>query len=460
MGLISLVGLWACASDEEVIEAPAPEHEMPIELSASAVRYREAEVATANRRSWTAPDGYLLYDDLYGTSFVNNHSLAQSTIDVFLTHGAGIDTPNPLHARLRYVSSKTNWKLMLPNDVDETAVKKGDYYAYGFIPREAANNAELGKLNPGDPDDPDNSYADGAVLTINGLNTVGYDACVIIGAREGFRTGTEGNYTYYDGNFYTDFNGNGVRDPEEEPLNKHFVNDTPTYSDTYDDGTDTRINRLTAGDFKFYLDTGTTGTGKEEKINPNYLFFLFDHLCSALIINVKVSNDYHALRHIRLKNIYLQTSTDDALTKKTANVTVRLEANESGTNPIQSVDYVYDPTSEEVSGNYVFTSAEGHWLTTDYSDTKLLTHFMPYQVTKLVVTCTYDVYDTNPSAGHPEGNLIRKDCTATNTIPLSLIDAFTEAERGKIYTLNLFVKPTYLYVMSDPDLNNPTVTVE
>ena len=141
-------------------------------------------------------------------------------------------------------------------------------------------------------------------------------------------------------------------------------------------------------------------------------------------------------------------------------MTVRLEANESGTNPIQSVDYVYDPTSEEVSGNYVFTSAEGHWLTTDYSDTKLLTHFMPYQVTKLVVTCTYDVYDTNPSAGHPEGNLIRKDCTATNTIPLSLIDAFTEAERGKIYTLNLFVKPTYLYVMSDPDLNNPTVTIE
>ena len=442
MGLISLVGLWACASDEEVIEAPAPEHEMPIELSASAVRYREAEVATANRRSWTAPDGYLLYDDLYGTSFVNNHSLAQSTIDVFLTHGAdgtNKDTPNPLHARLRYVSSKTNWKLMLPNDVDETAVEKGDYYAYGFVPREAANNAELGKLNPGDPDDPDNSYADGAVLTINGLNTVGYDACVIIGAREGFRTGTEGNYTYYDGGF-TDGEGGSA--------------------DIYDPEVDARINRLTAGDFKFYLDTGTTGTGKDEKINPNYLYFLFDHLCSALIINMKVSTDYHALRHIRLKNIYLQTSTDDELTKKLANVTVRLEANESGTNPIQSVDYVYDPTSEEVSGNYVFTSAEGHWLTTDYSDTKLLTHFMPYQVTKLVVTCTYDVYDTNPSAGHPEGNLIRKDCTATNTIPLSLIDAFTEAERGKIYTLNLFVKPTYLYVMSDPDLNNPTVTIE
>ena len=436
MGLmISLMMLWACSSDDEMAEAPVAEREMPIELSASAVRYQEAETPTVSRRSWTAPDGYSLYDNLYGTSFVNDHSLSQSTIDVFLTHGAVITTPNPLHARLRYVSATTKWKLVLPNvtvpgtgkKLTEDDVKPGDYYAYGFVPREAASEAVLGKLDPGDPDDPDNSYENGAVLTINGLNTVGYDACVIIGAKDGF----DGNH---DGG-YTDTNSN----------------------DSYDEGTDIRTNRLTAGDFLFHLDTGTTGEGKDKVINPNYLYFLFDHLCSALIINMKVSAEYHALRHIRLKNIYLQTSTDDAPTKKTANVTVRLEANGTGTNPIQSV--VYTPTGEDASGNYVFTSAEGHWLTTDYSHTSLLTHFVPYQVTKLVVTCTYDVYDWDTSK-NANGNLIRKDCTATNTIPLSLIDRFTEAERGKIYTLNLAVKPTYLYVMSDPDLDNPTVSVE
>lgn len=436
MGLmISLMMLWACSSDDEVAEAPVAEREMPIELSASAVRYQEAETPTVSRRSWTAPDGYSLYDNLYGTSFVNDHSLSQSTIDVFLTHGAVITTPNPLHARLRYVSATTKWKLVLPNvtvpgtgkKLTEDDVKPGNYYAYGFVPREAASEAVLGKLDPGDPDDPDNSYENGAVLTINGLNTVGYDACVIIGAKDGF----DGNH---DGG-YTDTNSN----------------------DSYDEGTDIRTNRLTAGDFLFHLDTGTTGEGKDKVINPNYLYFLFDHLCSALIINMKVSAEYHALRHIRLKNIYLQTSTDDAPTKKTANVTVRLEANGTGTNPIQSV--VYTPTGEDASGNYVFTSAEGHWLTTDYSHTSLLTHFVPYQVTKLVVTCTYDVYDWDTSK-NANGNLIRKDCTATNTIPLNLIDRFTEAERGKIYTLNLAVKPTYLYVMSDPDLDNPTVSVE
>lgn len=436
MGLmISLMMLWACSSDNEMAEAPVAEREMPIELSASAVRYQEAETPTVSRRSWTAPDGYSLYDNLYGTSFVNDHSLSQSTIDVFLTHGAGITTPNPLHARLRYVSATTKWKLVLPNvtlpgtgkKLTEDDVKPGDYYAYGFVPREAASEAVLGKLNPGDPDDPDNSYENGAVLTINGLNTVGYDACVIIGAKDGF----DGNH---DGG-YTDTNSN----------------------DSYDEGTDIRTNRLTAGDFQFNLDTGTTKVDGKDVINPNYLYFLFDHLCSALIINMKVSAEYHALRHIRLKNIYLQTSTDDAPTKQTANVTVRLEANNNALNPIQSVDYI--PTGEDASGNYVFTSAEGHWLTTDYSHTSLLTHFVPYQVTKLVVTCTYDVYDWDTSK-NANGNLIRENCTATNTIPLSLIDRFTEAERGKIYTLNLGVKPTYLYVLSDPDLDNPTVTVE
>lgn len=440
MGLmISLMMLWACSSDDEGAPASAPtskdERGMSIELSASAVRYREAE-GGASRRSWTVPDGYLLYDDLLGTSFVNYHSLSQSTIDLFLTHDpiAEDPTPNPLYARLRYVTSKGNWKLVLPNDVDEDKIDKGDYYAYGFVPRDAATDASLEKLNPGVSPD---SYADGAVLTINGLKTVGYDASVIIGARHGFCVEVDETHkTYYDGD-YDDVDG----DKE------------------YDAGTESRINRLRAGDFKFYLDTGTkTGVGGEKIINPNYLYFLFDHLCSALIINMKVSAEYHALRHIKLKKIYLQTSTDGAVTKKTAKVVVTLAANDTGDNPIQSV--TYEPTGDDESGNYVYSSGDGRWLTTDYSGTSLLTHFVPYQVTKLIVTVTYDIYDWNTSAGHPEGNLIRKDCTATNTIPLNLIDRFSVAERGKKYTLNLAVKPTYLYVMSDPDLNNPTMSVE
>ena len=53
-----------------------------------------------------------------------------------------------------------------------------------------------------------------------------------------------------------------------------------------------------------------------------------------------------------------------------------------------------------------------------------------------------------------KGNLIRKGCEATNKIP------DLEASRGQRVQLNLTVNPTYLYVLSDPDLDNPTVKVE
>ena len=194
-------------------------------------------------------------------------------------------------------------------------------------------------------------------------------------------------------------------------------------------------------------------SGDKKVYDPNYLYFLFDHLCSALIINMRVNADYDALRHIKLKNIHVQTATDDGPTKKTANVVVTLKANDTGATPIQSISY--SPTGDATSGNNIFTSAEGQLLTTDFEDASFLTHFIPKDVTTLIVTCTYDIYDTNG-----DGNLIRKDCTATNTIPMKLIDRFETAERGKKYTLNMTINPTYLYMMSDPDLDDPKVKVE
>ena len=85
---------------------------------------------------------------------------------------------------------------------------------------------------------------------------------------------------------------------------------------------------------------------------------------------------------------------------------------------------------------------------------------MPNGVSKLILTSTYDVYDTNITPEHPDGNLVRKDCSATNTLVLSdLFSEQTESKRGWRYKVDLTITPTYLYVMSDPDLDNPTVVV-
>ena len=421
MGLmISLMMLWACTSDEEVIEAPAPEHEMPIELSASAVRYQEEEEPAANRRSWTPPSGYYLYSNLYednGSHYVNfaNVNLANKSINVFFTRATDKEpTPvdpsdpkysayafYPYHGRLRYMSTDDKWRLSI-NKVDPNVVPDGDYYVYGFIPSNAADDATIEKLS-GD-------YMNGATLTIKGLRTAGYDACVIIGAREGFDIDHDGGYT--------DTNGNG----------------------SYDEGTDSRTNRLTAGDFKFNLKKG-------ENVK-NYLYLLFDHLCSAVSIGIKVDGDYNTLRTIKLKQLTLQTATESGLMAEKADVVVDLVANTMGINPISGLSY-----GATDIGASVYQSDEGLTLTTSYQS--FLSHFLPItDVTKVVITSTYDVYDK-------KNNLVRKDCKASNTIRLSdIISYFPGVQRGWKYGISMTVKPTYLYVLSDPDLNNPTVVVE
>ena len=67
--------------------------------------------------------------------------------------------------------------------------------------------------------------------------------------------------------------------------------------------------------------------------------------------------------------------------------------------------------------------------------------------TTFTLRCTYDVYDT-------QGNLVRADCSAENKIAIS--QTFTQ---GTSYTIPLTIEPTFLYQLSDWDLDNPTIVV-
>lgn len=195
-------------------------------------------------------------------------------------------------------------------------------------------------------------------------------------------------------------------------------------------------------------------TGKES--GKNYVDLMFDHLYGALNIDLKVADSYNSLRTIKLKELRLRTSDENGPSKNKTNVTVTLNKTEGGT-PISNV--VYEPTGEDVGDLSFFQSATGRLLGTDYES--FMGHFMPEGITTFVVTSVYDVYDKNVTAEHPDGNLIRKDCTAENTLELyKLYDRQTVTKRGYKYTIRLTVMPTYLYLLSDPDLDNPTVVVE
>lgn len=71
-------------------------------------------------------------------------------------------------------------------------------------------------------------------------------------------------------------------------------------------------------------------------------------------------------------------------------------------------------------------------------------------IEKFVLVTTYDVYDR-------KGNLIRENQEAMNTFaPMTLTSALLPGEE---FTFNITVTPTYLYMLSEPDLDSPTFTI-
>lgn len=419
---MAAVLLAACSDDSNELVPDTPEQAEPekglaMDLSASAPDFvnaaepeemaRETLCGTreAITRSWTPPSGYFLYsefNDDHGNTYQNfaSNDLTRKSINAFFTRATG-DEPTPVapadptypryanypyHGRLSYKSSTEKWQLSI-RKVKPELVLAGDYYVYGFIPSAAADDAVIERLP-----EPDGDFKNGAKLTIKGLRTAGYDACVIIGAKEG---------------------------PDAD----------------HDNG-------LVAGDFKFDLKTG-------ESVK-NYLYLLFDHLGSALSISIKVDGTYNTLRTIKLKQLALQTATETGLMAEKANVEVTLNHNDMGTNPITTLTYT--PTGTSGTGTPVFQTDDGLTLTTGYKS--FLSHFLPIAgVTKVVITCTYDIYDK-------KGNLIRQDSKATNTVRLSdIIAYFPGVQRGWKYGINMTVVPTYLYMLSEPDLENPRMVV-
>ena len=266
-----------------------------------------------------------------------------------------------------------------------------NYYLYGYVPHDKSITSTVGLLSG-----EGKTYADGAVLTLTNVSTVSpEDICVVIAAKNG--ASANENYS---------------------------------------------ISGLTRGNFEY----AAAGEG-----GHNYVYLLFDHLFSALRIQMRVQGDYAALRTIKLKGIHLQASVGNTPTKKKTNIEVTLNKTTDGADPVSNVVFTPDLTSGDCDGTMV-ESTDGILLTTTYQPFQ--GHFMPAGVTKLTLTSTYDVYDT-------KGNLIRLNCQATNTINIhELFSGQDEALRGRRYTINLTIQPTYLYVLSDPDLDNPTVEID
>lgn len=177
-----------------------------------------------------------------------------------------------------------------------------------------------------------------------------------------------------------------------------------------------------------------TYTGKADN---NAISVLMDHLYAAVRFNMAIGTNYQKLRSIKLKGMTLRAS------KASTTATIVLKPNNTGDSPIQEIDYSVTGSSKEA---VFFESTSGVELSAD--DYKVATcYFAPAVSDQLTLVVTYDVYDK-------KGNKIRENNTATNRLP------YLAASRGQQVTMNLTIEPTYLYVLSDTDLDNPTLRIE
>ena len=186
------------------------------------------------------------------------------------------------------------------------------------------------------------------------------------------------------------------------------------------------------GNFKYNADT-----------EGDYIYLLMNHLYSALQFHFIIDSNYRQLRRIKLTKMELQ-----ATTSATTTVKATLTPNDNGTSPLSV-------TQTEHAGT-------GQWVTIYEGAEQELDVITPLEFVAFAapgannktfnLKTTYNVYDRN-------NNLIRKR-TAENKLTLSFADTEkTTLAAGEKHTFNLTVNPTYLYVLSDPDLDNPTVTV-
>ena len=168
----------------------------------------------------------------------------------------------------------------------------------------------------------------------------------------------------------------------------------------------------------------------------NYINLFLDHLMSRLVFNMKISPTYDAVRTIKVKKMTLKLADISSMS-----VTVTFSDNHG----ISAISYI--PTG--FAADSCIIENEEKTLTT--SPAAICTGYMVPDnvfINKLELETEFEVYNK-------KGNKIAER-TAVN----KLTEPLAELQRGEERTLLLTIDPSYLYVLSDPDLDNPTITID
>ncbi len=193
---------------------------------------------------------------------------------------------------------------------------------------------------------------------------------------------------------------------------------------------------------------------KSSKSSDNYVSLLLDHVMARIDFNIKIGEEYSKRRFIKIKKLELTSSYN------LTGVTVRLSADAT------DVSYTTEPVAADGSAPtgtlYDFTKEGSNSSGKDLSVVgTVFPGFFAPDDSKLIarglsLICTYDVYAYD-AINNKIGSRVREDCVAVND--LSVLAGLASLTRGKRTTINLTVEPTYLYRLSDDEIDNPGIKV-
>lgn len=183
----------------------------------------------------------------------------------------------------------------------------------------------------------------------------------------------------------------------------------------------------------------------------NYVNLLMAHLFTGLEVKFKLDADYAKLRSIHLKQVTLGYSYYENV-----NATVNIRKGQGIGTP------VFELTGSSSARTFPLLEAANlaEEIVLDKTTTSTAVSLKQAYCapclftdnTAITITTKYDVYDK-------KGVKVRENQESVNKLNTTW-PASSPAAPGRKKTLSLTVKPTYLYILSDNDLDNPVIEIE
>jgi hypothetical protein len=171
-------------------------------------------------------------------------------------------------------------------------------------------------------------------------------------------------------------------------------------------------------------------------VGQNYVGLLLAHLYAGVEFQLKVDETYHALRHIRLKKMVMET---DLSSMSMAGVSVEVHSNDLDQDPIVD-DLAW---SVQAGGNEAVLYDDATGMDLSPTPSSISGFMAPPVNSSLSMKCWFDVYDTS-------GHLVREGAYAENHLGTKVSASLKPGQKSVV---NITIVPTYVYQLSEHDLD-------